>query len=142
MRVRESKKERSVRENEVFFQLDVAIKNTYKADNLALFRSIAGNLHIIAANFHNQQMESKVNLKLITTATTTTIIILNFLLQITDEWRLMSLVIDRLFLIIHLTVNMMVNVWFIYNSPTLFDNRPVLEQAAPFKPLSGNIVID
>ncbi|CAI4220809.1 unnamed protein product [Auanema sp. JU1783] len=97
-------------------QMDVALKQKNKIDNLSLFRIISGQLNIIAANFHNQQMEGK----------------------ITDEWRLMSLVVDRLFLVIYLISNAVMNVWFIMNSPTLFDNRPALGQEMPFKPLSGS----
>uniref|UniRef100_A0A1I7XG74 Neur_chan_memb domain-containing protein n=1 Tax=Heterorhabditis bacteriophora TaxID=37862 RepID=A0A1I7XG74_HETBA len=101
--------------------MDETMKLRNETDNVDLFRKIAGNLQIIAANFHNRQMENK----------------------ITDEWRLMSLVIDRVFLIIYLVFNLAGNVLFIYNSPTLYDNRPSLAKTIPFSPLSGdaNIMI-
>lgn len=40
--------------------MDEALKQRCAADNLDLFRKIAGHLKIISAHFHNQQMESKV----------------------------------------------------------------------------------
>lgn len=40
--------------------MDEALKQRCAADNLDLFRKIAGHLKIISAHFHNQQMEGKV----------------------------------------------------------------------------------
>ncbi|KHJ98207.1 hypothetical protein OESDEN_01802 [Oesophagostomum dentatum] len=99
-------------------EMDQAMKRRSHTDNLNLFRRISNCIQIIAANFHNRQMEDK----------------------ITDEWRLMSLVIDRLCLILYLVLNLIGNVLFIYNSPTLFDDRPSLGKTAPFSPLSGDAV--
>uniref|UniRef100_A0A1I7T983 Neur_chan_memb domain-containing protein n=1 Tax=Caenorhabditis tropicalis TaxID=1561998 RepID=A0A1I7T983_9PELO len=99
-------------------QMDEALKQRCAADNLDLFRKIAGHLKIISAHFHNQQMESK----------------------ITEEWQLMSLVIDRIFLILFLAVSMAANIMFVYNSPTLFDDRPSLIPTVAHKPLSGGTI--
>ncbi|CAB3410329.1 unnamed protein product [Caenorhabditis bovis] len=96
-------------------QLDEALKQRCAADNVDLFRKISGHLRVISAHFHNIKMESK----------------------ITDEWQLMSLVIDRIFLIIYIVINMVANIWFLYNAPTLFDQRPTLTQTIAHKPLSG-----
>ncbi|CAD6187526.1 unnamed protein product [Caenorhabditis auriculariae] len=99
-------------------QMDEALKRRCVADNLDLFRKIFGHLKIIAAHFHNQQLESR----------------------ITDEWQLMSLVIDRVFLILYLVINITANILFFYNAPTLFDQRPSLTQTIAHKPLSGDSV--
>ncbi|KIH49233.1 hypothetical protein ANCDUO_20693, partial [Ancylostoma duodenale] len=85
-------------------EMDEAMKRKSRTDNLDLFRKISGCIQIIAANFHNRQMENK----------------------ITDEWRLMSLVIDRVCLVLYIVMNLIGNVLFIYNSPTLYDDRPSL----------------
>ncbi|KAK6760411.1 hypothetical protein RB195_021759 [Necator americanus] len=99
-------------------EMDEAMKRRNRTDNLDLFRKISGSIQIIAANFHNRQMEDK----------------------ITDEWRLMSLVIDRVCLVLYIVMNLVVNVLLFYNSPTLYDDRPSLGKTAPFSPLSGDAV--
>ncbi|KAL6724686.1 hypothetical protein Aduo_019551 [Ancylostoma duodenale] len=99
-------------------EMDEAMKRKSRTDNLDLFRKISGCIQIIAANFHNRQMENK----------------------ITDEWRLMSLVIDRVCLVLYIVMNLIGNVLFIYNSPTLYDDRPSLGKTVPFSPLSGGAV--
>ncbi|KIH47924.1 hypothetical protein ANCDUO_22011 [Ancylostoma duodenale] len=40
--------------------MDEAMKRKSRTDNLDLFRKISGCIQIIAANFHNRQMENKV----------------------------------------------------------------------------------
>lgn len=52
----------------------------------------------------------------------------------------MSLVIDRIFLILFLAVSMAANIMFVYNSPTLFDDRPSLVPSVAHKPLSGGTI--
>lgn len=53
---------------------------------------------------------------------------------------MMSLVIDRVCLVLYIVMNLVGNVLFIYNSPTLYDDRPSLGKTVPFSPLSGGAV--
>ncbi|CAJ0609062.1 unnamed protein product [Cylicocyclus nassatus] len=99
-------------------EMDQAMKRKNRTANVDLLRKLAGSIKIIAANFHNRKMENKIS----------------------DEWRLMSLVVDRVCLILYLVMNVIGNVLFIYNSPTLYDDRPSLGKTVPFSPLSGDAV--
>uniref|UniRef100_A0A8L8KB14 Acetylcholine receptor subunit alpha-type unc-63 n=1 Tax=Heligmosomoides polygyrus TaxID=6339 RepID=A0A8L8KB14_HELPZ len=97
-------------------EMDEELKKRSRLDNLDLVKKISDNLQIIAASFHNLQMED----------------------TISDEWRLMSLVIDRVFLLLYIVMNLCAIALFVYNSPTLYDTRPILANTIPFSPLSGD----
>ncbi|CAJ0559181.1 unnamed protein product, partial [Mesorhabditis spiculigera] len=99
-------------------EMDVSFRNRSAADAHSLIKQLSNSVQIIAAHFHNQSQESK----------------------ITDEWRLMSLVIDRIFLIVYVLLNLGANVWFVLSVPTIFDDRPELFGTPAYKPLSGDAI--
>lgn len=84
--------------------MDETFRNNGAADAHSLFQRISNSVQIIAAHFHNQNQESKVGMNI------NKMIPIPFF-QITDEWRLMSLVIDRICLIIYFVLNLAANVW-------------------------------
>uniref|UniRef100_F1L897 Acetylcholine receptor subunit alpha-type unc-38 n=1 Tax=Ascaris suum TaxID=6253 RepID=F1L897_ASCSU len=89
-----------------------------KGAHTQLFRDIAANVAVIAANFHNTVLQDK----------------------ITDEWRLMSLVIDRICLLVYFVLNMVAISLFILQASSLFDARQPLQRTIAQKPLSGDAV--
>ncbi|KHN74860.1 Acetylcholine receptor subunit alpha-type unc-38 [Toxocara canis] len=89
-----------------------------KGAHMQLFRDMAANVAVIAANFHNTVLQDK----------------------ITDEWRLMSLVIDRICLVVYFVLNMIAISLFILQAPSLFDARQPLQRTVAQKPLSGDAV--
>ncbi|CAJ0944425.1 unnamed protein product, partial [Mesorhabditis belari] len=99
-------------------EMDETFRNKSAADAHSLFKRLSNAVQIIAAHFHNQNQESK----------------------ITDEWRLMSLVIDRICLIIYLILNVAATIWFLLSCPTFFDERPELFGSPAHKPLSGDAI--
>ncbi|VDK74300.1 unnamed protein product [Anisakis simplex] len=62
------------------------------------------------------------------------------LCEITDEWRLMSLVIDRICLIISFVLNVVAILSFFLQAQSLFDTREPLQRTIAQKPLSGGSI--
>ncbi|VDK43963.1 unnamed protein product [Anisakis simplex] len=60
--------------------------------------------------------------------------------RITDEWRLMSLVIDRICLIIYFVLNVVAILSFFLQAQFLFDTREPLQRTIAQKPLSGGAI--
>lgn len=60
-------------------------------------------------------------------------------IQITDEWRLMSLVIDRICLLVYFILNMIAISLFILQASSLFDSRQPLQRTIAQKLLSDAV---
>ncbi|MFH4973812.1 hypothetical protein AB6A40_000521 [Gnathostoma spinigerum] len=89
-----------------------------KTVHAKIIHDMAANVAVIAATFKANEMES----------------------IITDEWRLMSLVIDRIFAWIYLILNLVSILLFIFKSQALFDTRLPLVRSVAQKPLSGDAI--
>jgi len=97
-------------------ELQTKATNVQAGTHLALFRRMACNVALIGATFAKVELEGKV----------------------VNEWRLMSLVIDRLCLIAYLTLNIIATTMVILQSPALFDQRRALSRTIASRPLSGD----